>query len=92
MVRFGSMLGWQVEVIDDRGQFLKPTRFPEAARLTHSEPIDAAATSGVDDRSYVVVMSHNFLRDKDYLRAFLGSPAPYIGMLGPKARLERILD
>jgi xanthine dehydrogenase accessory factor len=92
MVRFASMLGWQVEVIDDRQQFLKQTRFPEATRLIHTEPIEAATASGVDDRSYVVVMSHNFLRDKDYLRAFLGSRAPYIGMLGPKARLERLLD
>jgi xanthine dehydrogenase accessory factor len=38
-----------------------------------------------------VVMSHNFLRDKDYLGAFLRTGVPYIGMLGPRARLERLL-
>jgi xanthine dehydrogenase accessory factor len=92
LVRFGSMLGWRVEAIDDREQFLKPRRFPEASRLIRSEPIHAAGEAGADDRSYVVVMSHNFLRDKDYLRSFLGSLAPYIGMLGPNARLERLLD
>lgn len=92
MVRFGSMLGWRVEVIDDREQFLKARRFPEAARLVRTEPIEAATAAGGDERSYVVVMSHNFLRDKDYLRSFLSSNAAYIGMLGPKARLERILD
>jgi xanthine dehydrogenase accessory factor len=92
MVRFGSMLGWRVEVIDDREQFLKSRRFPEAARLVRTEPTEAATAAGADERSYVVVMSHNFLRDKDYLRSFLGSNAAYIGMLGPKARLERILE
>ncbi len=92
LVRFASMLGWRVEVIDDRQQFLKPHRFPEASRLIRSEPIGAAGEAGADDRSYAVVMSHNFLRDKDYLRSFLGSPAPYVGMLGPNARLERLLD
>ena len=86
------MLGWRAEVIDDRDQFLRPRRFPEASRLIRSEPIDAAGEAGADDRSYVVVMSHNFLRDKDYLRSFLGSPAAYIGMLGPNARLQRLLD
>jgi xanthine dehydrogenase accessory factor len=90
LVRFGAMLGWRVEVIDDRQQFLKPRRFPEASRLVRSEPADAAREAGVDDRSHVIVMSHNFLRDRDYLRSFLGSPAPYIGMLGPKARLQRL--
>ena len=92
LVRFGSMLGWRVEVIDDRDPFLKPRRFPEASRLIRSEPTDAAGEAGADDRSYVVVMTHNFLRDKDYLRSFLGSPAAYIGMLGPNARLQRLLD
>ena len=33
LVRFASNLGLAVEVIDDREAFLKPTRFPEAARL-----------------------------------------------------------
>jgi xanthine/CO dehydrogenase XdhC/CoxF family maturation factor len=36
-------------------------------------------------------MSHNYLRDRDYLRALLSSDAAYIGMLGPRARTERLL-
>jgi xanthine dehydrogenase accessory factor len=91
LVRFAASLGWRVEVIDDREAFLKPHRFPGVTRFVKTEPIDAAAEAGVDERTYVVVMSHNFLRDKDYLRSFLGSPASYIGMLGPNARLERLL-
>jgi xanthine dehydrogenase accessory factor len=91
MVRFAASLGWRVEVIDDRDAFLKPHRFPGATRFVKTEPVDAAAQAGVDERSFVVVMSHNFLRDKDYLRSFLGTPAAYIGMLGPKARLDRLL-
>lgn len=92
LVRFASGLGWRVEVVDDREAFLKPHRFPEATRFVNADPIDAARGAGVDERTYVVVMSHNFLRDKDYLRSFLGTPARYIGMLGPAARLGRILD
>jgi xanthine dehydrogenase accessory factor len=92
LVRQAAGLGWSVTVIDDRDAFLKPHRFPEAERLVKTEPIDAASAAGVDERSHVVVMSHNFLRDKDYLRSFLGSRAPYIGMLGPAARLHKLLD
>ena len=36
-------------------------------------------------------MTHNFLRDKEYVRSMLGSPAAYVGMLGPAARTERLL-
>jgi xanthine dehydrogenase accessory factor len=92
LVRFAAGLGWQVEVIDDRDAFLKPHRFPGAGRFVKTEPIDAAQEAEVDERAFVVVMSHNFLRDKDYLRSFLGTPARYIGMLGPGARLERLLE
>lgn len=92
LVRFAADLGWRVEVADDREAFLKPSRFPEAAGFVRTEPAAAATAAGVDGRTHVVVMSHNFLRDRDYLRSFLGSPAPYIGMLGPNARLVRILD
>ena len=92
VVEFGARLGWRVEVVDDRRPFLNADRFPGASRLLHSAPGAAADALQPDDRTYVGVMSHNFLRDAAYLRAFLASPAPYLWMLGPAARLERLLD
>ena len=92
VVEFGARLGWQVEVVDDRRAFLNTERFPGASRLVHSQPGAAADAVQPDDRTYVVVMSHNFLRDAAYLRSFLASPAPYLGMLGPGTRLERLLE
>jgi xanthine/CO dehydrogenase XdhC/CoxF family maturation factor len=37
-------------------------------------------------------MSHNFLRDRAYLGSLLASNVAYVGVLGPKARLQRLLD
>ena len=65
---------------------------PDAAGFVHVEqPEDAAKASVADERAFVTVMTHNFLRDKAYLRSFLGSPVAYIGMLGPAARTQRLL-
>jgi xanthine dehydrogenase accessory factor len=86
LVRAASVLGWNVTVVDDRPAFLTQARFPEARG-----PADAAKAAGVDERAYSVVMTHNFLKDKEYVRSLLGSPAAYIGMLGPGARTERLL-
>src|SRR5438094_9289231 len=36
-------------------------------------------------------MTHNFADDWAYLRALLRTPVPYIGMLGPRQRTERIV-
>ncbi len=50
-----------------------------------------AKVAPIDERTFVVVMTHNFLKDKAYLRSLLDSPAPYIAMLGPAARTQRLL-
>lgn len=91
MAEFGARLGWRVAVVDDRPAFLTAERFPWAEQLVDAEPAEAAERVDADERTYVVVMSHNFLRDRDYLRSFLPSPVPYIAMLGPAKRLERLL-
>ena len=92
LVKAASILGWSPIVIDDRPGFLTAERYPEAAGFVHVEqPEDAAKASVADERAFVTVMTHNFLRDKAYLRSFLGSPVAYIGMLGPAARTQRLL-
>lgn len=92
LVRSASVLGWNVTVVDDRPAFLTPERFPGAAGFVAiDEPVDAAKAAQVDERTFAVVMTHNFLRDREYVRSLLGSPAVYIGMLGPGARTERLL-
>jgi xanthine/CO dehydrogenase XdhC/CoxF family maturation factor len=92
LVRAASVLGWHAIVADDREAFLSRDRYPEAAGFVHVDaPEDAAKAAAVDERTFVVVMTHNFLRDKAYLRTMLPSSAAYVGMLGPAARTERLL-
>ncbi|MEO8292598.1 MAG: XdhC/CoxI family protein, partial [Actinomycetota bacterium] len=92
LVRAASLLGWHTVVVDDREALLTRERFPEAGGFVHVDaPEEAAKAAEVDARTFVVVMTHNFLRDKAYLRNLLTSPAAYIGMLGPAARSERLV-
>jgi xanthine/CO dehydrogenase XdhC/CoxF family maturation factor len=92
LVRAAAVLGWNAVVVDDRPGFLNEERFPGAAGFVQVEgPEEAAKVAAVDEHTFVVVMSHNFLRDKAYLRSFLSSPAAYLGMLGPAARTQRLL-
>jgi xanthine/CO dehydrogenase XdhC/CoxF family maturation factor len=44
-----------------------------------------------DEHTYVLIMTHNYIHDRDLLRSFLQTPAAYLGMLGPRARTEKIL-
>jgi xanthine dehydrogenase accessory factor len=92
LVKSASVLGWKPIVIDDRPAFLTLERYPEAVGFVEVErPEVAAKASAAEVQDFVVVMTHNFLRDKEYVRSFLASPVPYIAMLGPAARTERLL-
>lgn len=92
VVRFAAALGWRPVVVDDRERFLTRERFPEAdAFIPLSRPVEAAAKARPDHRTFVIVMSHNYLRDKDYIRSFLGTDVAYIGSLGPRKRLDAVL-
>jgi len=92
LVRAAADLGWHPIVVDDRPVFLASERYPQAWGFVPVEaPERVADTVSIDDHTYVIVMTHNFLRDKEYLRSLVGTPAAYIGMLGPAARTERLL-
>jgi xanthine/CO dehydrogenase XdhC/CoxF family maturation factor len=50
-----------------------------------------AHPAGLDRRTAAVLMTHRYERDRDLLAALLPSPVPYIGLLGPRARTQRLL-
>src|SRR6266516_2867009 len=92
LVRAASLLGWNATVVDDRPAFLDLERFPEAhAFALVDDPSEVAKAIPIDARTFVVVMTHNFLRDKEYLRSILTTDARYVAMLGPAARTQRVL-
>lgn len=93
VVQSAAALGWSPIVVDDRPEFLNRDRFPGAADFVLVErPDKVAEIAPVDGRTFVVVMTHNFLRDKDYVRSLISSPARCIAMLGPAVRTKRLLD
>jgi xanthine dehydrogenase accessory factor len=85
-------LGWIVKVVDSRGRFLHPERFPGANLIT-AEPSDLESHISLGPRSFVMVMNHHLERDRVCLRFALESATPYIGVLGPRKRfLEALYD
>lgn len=84
-------LGWQVEVYDHRPAFLTPERFANADELKLAER-DVTPQVTADELTAVVLMNHNYDRDKALLPAALRSEAFYVGALGPKKRTQQIMD
>jgi xanthine dehydrogenase accessory factor len=94
LVRQASALGWRVIVADIRRAFLTNDRFREADAFIDADPAETATAIGPDERTAVVLMSHNYLRDGEYLRSFARAGASrfaYLGLLGPRGRSSKLL-
>jgi xanthine/CO dehydrogenase XdhC/CoxF family maturation factor len=86
-----AFLGWRIVVVDHRASYLAPARFPALAKLVEARAEDLARTLRLDDHSAAIVMSHHLESDLNYLRALAHSAVPYVGLLGPAARREKLL-
>lgn len=93
VARFAAQLGWDVTVVDHRPLTeAHAARFPGARVVECAEPLRLAEVLSLGPRSAAVVMSHNYPRDRDYVQALIAADVGYLGVLGPRARTERILS
>jgi len=83
-------LGFSVTVVDVRDAFLSGGRFPHAKLIAaHFSQFADAVKLGA--QSFVLVMNHHLERDQESLRFALDAGAAYIGVLGPRSRLQTLL-
>ena len=86
-----GVLGMAVTVVDHRPAHALAARFPRA-RVVLATPGEIGAQLDLGGCLAAVVMSHHLVSDAGYLRALAASEVPYVGLLGPRARRERLLD
>ncbi len=92
LVELGKLLGWYLTVVDHRPVVVEhAARFSGASLVQCPEPARLGECVVLGEYTAVVVMSHHFERDTEYVRALLTSEVAYIGVLGPRARGERML-
>ncbi|MES1260001.1 MAG: XdhC family protein [Gemmatimonadota bacterium] len=91
LARMAVEVGFRVTVVDRRPALLAADRFPDDAELVECEVADLTRRVPCGDDTFAVVMNHNFAEDEQYLRALVGTRVPYIGMLGPRQRTERMI-
>jgi xanthine dehydrogenase accessory factor len=83
LTRLAQAVGYQVVVVDPRGAFATPERFPDTVIET-SWPDEGLRRVGLSTSSAVAVLSHDPKLDDPALMVALRSPAFYIGALGSR--------
>jgi xanthine dehydrogenase accessory factor len=92
LVKMADLLGWEVTIGDGRAAYAAAKRFPEAKQVIAAKPDEFLKQVVIDSETYFVLMTHNYKYDLEMLQLLLKSNCKYIGILGPKTKLNRMLD
>lgn len=89
-----QVLGFRVVVADARATWATADRFPDVDRLVVGWPETVLDEIEIDQRTYVVMLSHDRRFEDPVLAAIKASPARYVGALGSRRtsreRAERL--
>jgi xanthine/CO dehydrogenase XdhC/CoxF family maturation factor len=92
VLKFGTELGWQCTVADHRAGYLQRGDLGDAVETLCVPAESLRDAVDLDAFDAAIVMSHHLVSDEHYLSALAGSAVPYVGLLGPPARRERLMD
>ncbi|WP_312362371.1 XdhC family protein [Sphingobacterium sp.] len=92
LVELADILGWETTVIDGRATHALPQRFPKAKKVILATPEQAITEIHCDPFTVFVLMTHNYHYDLALLKFLISTETRYIGSLGPKKKLQRMLD
>ena len=83
LASFAGQMGYRVTVMDSRGAFATPERFP-TARVLVGWPDSVIDQVPLDRRTWVVILSHDQRHENPVLEAALKSPVRFIGCMGSR--------
>jgi xanthine/CO dehydrogenase XdhC/CoxF family maturation factor len=92
LIRLATELGWRVTLVDHRPAVAARAQFLAADEIIITRPESAAQAVVIDERTAVVLMTHNYEHDRQLLEFALPSPARYVGLLGPRSRADKLLQ
>jgi xanthine/CO dehydrogenase XdhC/CoxF family maturation factor len=85
-----SLLGWNIVVVDGRPAYATPQRFLKANKICVAKAPGFLNAVTIDEQTAVVLMTHNYNYDIAVLEQLIQSNCNYIGMLGPKKKLDNM--
>ncbi|MDR8394043.1 XdhC family protein [Aliifodinibius sp. S!AR15-10] len=90
--RMAEPLGWDIIVADGRPTHANKKRF-NSCQVIVTNPGELLDNIEIHEQTAFVLMTHNYNYDLDVLKLLLNEEqVPYIGILGPNKKYQRMLD
>lgn len=92
VLSLASMIGWEVQLVDGRATHARANRFEASCQIWVGKPEQVMPHLVLDDRTAVLLLTHNYQYDLAMLRSLIDKNFPYLGVLGPAKKMRRMLD
>lgn len=90
LCKYAALTGWEVSVVANPREEKTKKDFPGIHKLIQVEP--EAFQYKLDNQTAVVIMTHSFVKDLQFVMALRDEKGAYIGLLGPFQRREKLFD
>ena len=91
LVDMTVMLGWHTTVVDGRPHYASARRFWKADKVLVARPEKVLERLTTDTQTIFLLMTHNYNYDLALLKDLVTKGFQYIGILGPRKKLDRML-
>ncbi|WP_373521918.1 XdhC family protein [Aquiflexum sp.] len=92
LAKMAAILGWQIQLIDGRKNHATKERFPDASTIITGSPSEVVQHLQPDSNSVALLMTHNFEYELEVLGHLISYNLPYVGILGPKKKTEKLIS
>jgi xanthine dehydrogenase accessory factor len=91
LIEMAAILGWQITVADGRSGYIKQERFASSCQVLLSKPGNLLEKIRIDEQTAFVLMTHNYNYDIAVLKELIKKNPVYIGSLGPRKKIDRMI-
>ncbi|MEZ4810929.1 MAG: XdhC family protein [Allomuricauda sp.] len=90
LCQYAALTGWEVTVVANPKEEKNEKDFPGIHKLLQMAPEQFHVR--LDNQTAVVIMTHSYVKDLQYLIALKEEKGAYIGLLGPFRRREKLFE
>jgi xanthine dehydrogenase accessory factor len=88
----GSLIGFDIIVLDDRPEFTNPELFPKEAKMICGNIASELEKIPINKDTYIVIVTRGHKDDASALEACIKKPFNYIGMIGSRRKVALIRE